>query len=134
MKDIAVNKKFWKTIKPLFSDKTKPAVSITLKDNNKVVDSQNEVANFFNDYLSKIVFSLQIPESNNIGPQSERMSCPTLKSVMKYRRHPSITAIQDAFKGSSFSFSTVEKVDVKGKPKTSAKRKRFRQKIFLLKY
>ena len=40
------------------------------------------------------------------------MSCPTLKSVMKYRRHPSVTAIQDACKGSSFSFSTVEKVDV----------------------
>ena len=40
------------------------------------------------------------------------MSCPTLKSIMKYRRHPSITAIQDAYKGSSFSFSTVEKLDV----------------------
>ena len=35
MKDISDNKKFWKTIRPLFSDKTKSAVSITLKDNNK---------------------------------------------------------------------------------------------------
>lgn len=40
------------------------------------------------------------------------MSCPTLKSTMKYRRHASITAIQDAQKGSFFSFSNVEKVDV----------------------
>ena len=31
---------------------------------------------------------------------------------MKYRRHPSIRAIQDPFKGSFFSLSTVEKVDV----------------------
>ena len=40
------------------------------------------------------------------------MCCPTLKSRMKYRRHLSITAIQEAYKGSYFSFSTVEKVDV----------------------
>ena len=75
VKDITDNKKFWKTIKPLFSDKTKSAVSITLKDsNNKIVDSQDEVANIFNDYFSKIVSSLQIPGSNNIDPQSERIS------------------------------------------------------------
>ena len=36
MKDITDSKKFWKTIKPRFSDKTKSAVSITLKDNNKL--------------------------------------------------------------------------------------------------
>ena len=66
VKDITDNKKFWKTIKPLFSVKTKSAVYITLKDNNKIVDSQNEVANIFNDYFSKIISSLQIPEPNNI--------------------------------------------------------------------
>ena len=58
------------------------------------------------------VFSLQIPESNNIDPQSESMSCPTSKSIMKCRRQPSITAIQDVYKESSFSFSAVEKIDV----------------------
>ena len=35
--------------------------------------------------------------------------------IMKWRRHPIITAIQDVYKGSSFSFSAVEKVDVKNK-------------------
>ena len=84
MKDVTDNKKFWKTIKSFFSNKTKSAISITLKYNNKIVESQNEVANIFNDYFSNIVTSLQIPESNNIKPQFERMSCPTLKSIMKY--------------------------------------------------
>ena len=51
------------------------------------------------------------------------MSCPTLKSIMKYRRHPSITVIQDAYKGSSFSFSTVEKVDVIREIKNHNKKK-----------
>ena len=83
VKDITDNKKFWKTMKPLFSSKTKSAVSTTLTDNGKIVENQNEVANSFNDCFSKIASSLQIPESNNIDARSERMSDPTLKSVMK---------------------------------------------------
>ena len=61
----------WKTLLiSSVSDKTKSAASITLKYNNKIVDSQSEVANIFNNYFSKIVSSLQVPESNNIDPQS----------------------------------------------------------------
>ena len=82
-----------------------------------------KLATIFNDFFSKIVSSLQIPESNNIDPQYEIMSCPTLKSIVKYRRYPSITAIQDAYKGSSFSFSTVERVDVIREIKNLSKKK-----------
>ena len=72
--------------------------------NKKIVENQNEVANILNcQHLPPS--SLQLLESNNIDPQSEKMSCPTLKSI----RHPSITSVKDACKGSSFYFSTVEK-------------------------
>ena len=126
VKDITDNKKFWKVIKAFSSNKTKCAVSITLKDNNKIVESQNEVGNVFNHYFSKIISSLQIPESNNIDPQFEMMSCPTLKSIVKYRRQPSITAIQYTYKGSSFSFSTIQKVDVIREIKNLSKTKAIR--------
>ena len=110
-------------------------VSSTLKDNNKIVKIRNEVDNIFNDYFVKIVSLLQIPEWNNIDPPYERMYWPTLKSIMKYRRHPIITAIQDPYKGrSSFSFSAAEKVDFIRESKSSAKRRRFRMMIFLSKY
>ena len=59
MKEITDNMKFWKPIKPLFSVKTKFAVSIILQENEKIVDNQNEVANIINDYFSKVVSSLQ---------------------------------------------------------------------------
>ena len=51
------------------------------------------------------------------------MSCPTLKSIIKYIRHPSITAKQDAYKVSSFYFSTVEKLDVTRGIKNLSKKK-----------
>ena len=96
MKGITGNKNYWKTIKPLFFDKTESAGSITLKENKKITENQNEVANIFNNYFSKVVSPLQVPESSNINPKSERVSCPTLKLIMKYRRYPSITAIKYA--------------------------------------
>ena len=112
MKGITGNKNYWKTIKPLFFDKTESAGSITLKENKKITENQNEVANIFNNYFSKAASPLQVPESSNINPKFERVPCPTLKLIMKYRRYPSITAIKYAYKRSSFSFSTVDKVDV----------------------
>ena len=42
---------------------------------------------------------------------------------MKYIRHPSIIAKQDAYKGSSFYFSTVEKLDVIREIKNLSKKK-----------
>ena len=53
------------------------------------------------DFFLKVISSLQTQESNNIDLQFWRMSCPTLKSIMKSRREPRITSTQDAHKGSS---------------------------------
>ena len=47
--NIADRKKFWKSIKPLYTDKIKSFVK-------KIIENQNEVANIFNDYFSKVVF------------------------------------------------------------------------------
>ena len=52
---------------------------------------------------------------------------------MKYRRHPSITAIQNAYKGSSFSFSTVEKVDVTREIQNFSKKKAIQDDGILVK-
>ena len=91
VKDITDNNKFWKTIKPHFPDKTRSAFSITLKENKKIVENQNEDVNIFNDYFLNVVSSFQIPGSKNINVQSEGMPCPELNSIMKYRRHSSNT-------------------------------------------
>ena len=56
---------------------------------------------------------LQVSESNSIDPQSERISCTTLKSKSKCRTHASNIAIPNAYHGNFFSFSTDEKVDLR---------------------
>ena len=55
------------------------------------------------------VTSLEISEFNTIDQLSENLSQSTLKAILKYRKHPSITAINQAFPNKYFNFSLTEK-------------------------
>ena len=45
------NKKFWNTVKPLFSEKTHTCHKITLIDDDNVVSDDKEIAEIVNEYL-----------------------------------------------------------------------------------
>ena len=57
IKDITDNKNFWKSVKPLFFDKTKSTFSVTLKDNNKIVESQITLATFLTIDFKNFIFA-----------------------------------------------------------------------------
>ena len=54
------NKKFWKTVKPLFSNKLQSSSSITLLGNSKVESTASKVAEVFYKYFVNIAESLDI--------------------------------------------------------------------------
>ena len=60
-KDITDNKKFWQTIKPFLSEKTKSREKITLIENKNLVSDDAEVANCLN-IFSDIAKNLEIPK------------------------------------------------------------------------
>ena len=49
-KDVIDNKKFWRTVKPLLSDKVKPE-KITLVHVNKIITTDDENAKILNSFL-----------------------------------------------------------------------------------
>ena len=49
------NKKFWKTIKPCFSDKSKNSERIILIENDEIVMEDGKVALTLNTFFSNIV-------------------------------------------------------------------------------
>ena len=49
------NKKFWKSVKPLFSDKITVKEIINLTENGKILISDTDIADTFNDYFSSVV-------------------------------------------------------------------------------
>ena len=59
---ISDNRKFWKTISPLFSEKAFPKESVVLNKNNKTNRDNEKLAETFNEHLSKLVESLDIDQ------------------------------------------------------------------------
>ena len=67
------------------------------------------MADIFHNYLANVVASLKIPEFDSIDQLSENISQTTLKAIAKYRKHHSVTGINQAFPNKCFNFSTIEK-------------------------
>ena len=65
------------------------------------------------DFLYNIVTKLNIPQFNQIDLVSEKTSDPVIASVVKYRTHPSVIAIEEnCTSKSNFDYLFVEKGDL----------------------
>ena len=105
-----IDNKFWKTVKPLFSDKVK-SEKIKLVHKEKIITTDDENAKI-KFVFSNIVKHLKIPEFKDIDFSTECIAHPALKAIMKSRNHPSVSAIRSAFNPQSFNFSKVSVDDV----------------------
>ena len=77
---IIVNKTFWKTIKPLFSDKTVSTEIIILINKGEVVPTEKHTVYVLNTFFSVIVTSLKILEYYD--PIANNISDPILKLIV----------------------------------------------------
>ena len=112
---ICDNKKFWNTVKPLFSEKTMSTDSITLVENNKMITEDKDVADVFNSFFSNAVKNLNIDYYEHFS-FDEYFLCnvtenkdPVKKAIEKYANHPSIVKIKETFSTrSTFSFKPID--------------------------
>ena len=94
--NIADNKKFWQTVKTLFSDKINHRETINLIDNEVTLSNDEEIAETFNKYFCNIAKNLSLPESPSIKePSVELFTDPVILAFGKYKDHPSITSIKN---------------------------------------
>ena len=107
VKDIVDNEQFWRTIKPLFSDKTKSNEKITSVKDQTVTTQDEQNPELLNIVFSNAVKNLKIPRFSNTNPLAERLSNPTLKAILKYKNQPSIVATRNANNNSHFHFNEV---------------------------
>ena len=112
-KDIADNKQFWRTVKPLLSDKPKSNEKTTLVEGDKITSEDKSNAEFLNSFFSNAVKNLKIPEFNDINPPAENIPHPVFKAILKYKNHPSIIAIiNERRNGLGFYFGEVSVDDI----------------------
>ena len=106
---IADNKKFWKTVKPIFSDKIYQKDIISLTEYGKTITEDLPIAEIFNNYFSRVILSLcdrNVPAEPGIACSQNTDST----AINKFRSHPSILSINKSMERigrPSFAFEFV---------------------------
>ena len=81
-KDITDNKKIWKTVKPLLSDKSINSGKIHLNENGELINSESKTAKAMNEFFSKIVKNLKNPEYEKLNRNFENVKDPVFKDAL----------------------------------------------------
>ena len=95
IKNLTDNRKFWRSVKPLFNDKVKTSSTIVLMENNKIVSEDHVVATILNDHFANITKSLNIAGNNETESTGDEISDPVTAAIEKYRSHPSVILIKN---------------------------------------
>ena len=96
IKDVNNNEKFWKIVKPLFSEKVNTKENIVLIDNNNIISSEAEIAEKLSSYFRNIVKELNIKVKedllfyvSNINDPVERAQ----KSILKKSNYQPVSLL-----------------------------------------
>ena len=105
MTNLTDNRKFWKNVKPLFSDKAKGSSNITLIENKKVITLEKEIAKTLNKHFIESVKELVDKDSSSSYiTEKSTLEDPLARIKQKFRYHPSILSIQKHVTSQNFSF------------------------------
>ena len=117
VKNIVDNKKFWKTEKSLFSNKTNNFENIYLIENGKLVSDNFDISETFHKRLQNLVPNLDLKVLNNLLCQTPKNGDEVLAVTSKYQNHPSIKTILEKCIF-SFSFKTRSLTEVENEVKS----------------
>ena len=104
------SKKFWKTVKPHFSNKDKQHAKIILVEKDEIISDNNKVAEIMNDYFVNTKKNIDTPENviESIPDINLQIIDPIDKIIYLYREHPSIMKIKEHIQHSNiFSFEMI---------------------------
>ena len=110
---IGSDKRFWKTFKPLFSNKpSNIQEKIILVENGSRITCDKQIAECFNEYFVNITSTLPI-EAYVTPPSYVPLQDPVLNAINKYDNHPSVVSIRNnVANDESFEFHPVNPTDV----------------------
>ena len=135
VKSITDNRKFWKTVKPLFPEKVQTSSDITLLENGALISDDFQVAEIMNDYFVNITETLGISkDAGNVSPIIEDTD-PVERAIRKYRSHPSIQRIRaNVSLANEFDFQKTSVMEVEQQIRKLKPKKQLRMEEFQLRY
>ena len=112
-KNLSDNRKFWKTVKPIFSGKVQTSSSVTLAEGSQFISNDKAIAEIFNKYFVNITGSIDVGRAELKLLSTDGINDPIDIAITKYSLHPSVKRIKDNFNPSRmFEFALVSKEEV----------------------
>ena len=105
--DLADNRKFWRTVKPVFSNEVQTNLSETLLEDGKMITEDLKIAEIFSHYFTNITETLGISEDQTLLSPTNGINDSVEKAIQKYAYHPSIKKIKECCELSQFKFKPV---------------------------
>ena len=94
MNNVTNNKKFWKTVKPVLSDKVTTFRQITLVESDEIISDESKVTNSFSNFFENIIHSLGI-KTKECSNNNYSLKNPVDIAIKKYEQHLSINLIKE---------------------------------------
>ena len=110
IRKVTDNRTFWKTVVPLFSNKFSKSEKINLTEGNKTISNDDELCRVFNNFFSKIVDELKIPNISNY--KIDNTNDPLKEALRYFENHPSITNIKSKSFDANFTFRDTSSSEV----------------------
>ena len=104
---VSDNRKFWKTVGPLFSEKSFHKESIILNNYNKTISNSEELAEIFNKHFSKLVENLDVGKNMASNIASSGNADAVFIAIKKYEYHPNIKKIKHFVGGKDLQLSFI---------------------------
>ena len=101
-KVVTDNRPFWKTVKPILSEKLTKHSKINLVEDDKIISREDQIPKKFSEYVINIPI-LNMP-SNGYKCSDSSKQDPILKILYKYKDHPSIKLIKAKNNSQVFKF------------------------------
>ena len=92
-KKITDNRTFWKTVVPLFTNKASRGEKIILTEAEKHISDDKKICNVFNNFFSKVVSDLKIPDYYNYFSQENTCSLSLSQLSLKRLKNTPVFSI-----------------------------------------
>ena len=101
-KKITDNRSFWRTVPQLFTQNSSKSETINLIDDSKIISSDEELCETFNQFFSDVVPTLSIPKPKSFPTASDNLDLIIV--IKSFDKHPSIVKIKAKRFDSTFHF------------------------------
>ena len=113
LRNVTDNKKFWKTVKPFFTDKGMNHDKIILVEDDEIISENEQLSESLNNLFADAIINLNIPQYGDSTSTTNGIDDSVLRAIEKYKNHPSIKLMKTNSENNvSFRFQKIQAIEV----------------------